>query len=578
MRWYIEFILPITAHFKKILLLSTIANLGSIYKVRSHPKQYQFRKYKEIAFKVIHRVDTMLGKQEFKTQVHEGDNSLSDNDVLTTVISPSGKEIYVKDGDTDMAMNLAMQLDDTELSPEDDRKLFWKSTLYILPLICLLYAVQMMDKITNSGASIMGIRTDLNMVGNQYSWTGSAFYFGYLFFEFPAVYIIQRFPLAKVGAIFFFLWGVVLCLCATTNYAGFLFLRIVLGMLESSVTPILVILTGQWYKSSEQFMISAIWFSFCGVGVVFGGSISLGIFIRQDQYGIEGWKMLFIITGAITVFLSFVFYFWIPNTPAEAWFLTEQEKLNAIKRIKGNQQGFGNKHFKKKQFIEAFTDHRTYLYFLYGIAVSIPNGGLTTFGGIVMTSILGYSVEQSMKYNIYQGLIEVGGCILLASCIKFVKHRMIICIIGTSLSLVFSCMLAFATDPKVRLAGCLALGLSIIGTFTMLSNFSSNVAGHTKKVTVNALFLVGFGAGNIIGPQTFLDSQAPTYVGGQLGMVVNYAACLIISILLYLSYIFENRKRDRMVENGEIEPVHTVANVAFADLTDKENPYFRYAL
>ena len=529
-----------------------------------------------ITFQELH--STMSKEQEVKLTGKYDEVSIADGDVITSVKSPSGKEVVVKGNDIDIAMNLAMQLDSEDLDPRDDRKLFWKASLYILPLICLLYAVQFMDKITNSGASIMGLRTDMKMVGDQYSWTGSAFYLGYLFFEFPASYIIQRYSISRCGGIFFFLWGTVLCLCAATNYAGFIFLRVVLGMLESSVTPILMIITSQWYKLSEQFMLSAIWFSFCGVGGVLGGAISLGMVIHNELYSIAGWKLLFIVTGLMTVFLSVVFYFWIPDSPADAWFLSEEEKIHAVKRIRKNQQGFGNKHFKRHQFIEAFTDHRTYIYFFFGLAISIPNGGLTTFGSIVMNSILGYSVKQSLTYNIYQGLIEVFGCIIVASMIKFVKHRMIVCIFGCMLNLVFSGMLAFAKDPHVRLGGCLCLGMSVIGMFTMLSNFSSNVAGHTKKVTVNAVFLVAYGAGNIIGPQTFIESQAPQYVGGQIGMVVSYAVTLVLAIALYISYIMENRKRDRMVRSGEIESANPGSNVAFADLTDKENPYFRYSL
>ncbi len=48
----------------------------------------------------------------------------------------------------------------------------------------------------------MGVRTDLKMVGEDYSWTGNAFYLGYLFFEFPASMCLQRFPVAKTLSAF----------------------------------------------------------------------------------------------------------------------------------------------------------------------------------------------------------------------------------------------------------------------------------------------------------------------------------------------------------------------------------------
>lgn len=41
-----------------------------------------------------------------------------------------------------------------------------------------------------------------------------------------------------------------------------------------------------------------------------------------------------------------------------------------------------------------------------------------------------------------------------------------------------------------------------------LTMVSSNVAGYTKKQLTGALLFTGYCVGNIIGPQTFIDSEA----------------------------------------------------------------------
>ena len=41
--------------------------------------------------------------------------------------------------------------------------------------------------------------------------------------------------------------------------------------------------------------------------------------------------------------------FFFPDSPANAWFLTPEERVIAIERIKVNQAGVENKHFKKEQ-------------------------------------------------------------------------------------------------------------------------------------------------------------------------------------------------------------------------------------
>lgn len=160
-----------------------------------------------------------------------------ENAVITTIISPLGKEIAIT-GDVDQAMELAMNAKHEELDLATNARILRKTDLYIMPLCCFLYSVQFMDKVSNSYASVMGLRVDLHMDSYQYGWVGSAFYLGYLVLELPVSYLLQRLPMARTAACFIVLWGIVLCLHATPNYAGFIFLRTVLGMLESAVTPV----------------------------------------------------------------------------------------------------------------------------------------------------------------------------------------------------------------------------------------------------------------------------------------------------------------------------------------------------
>lgn len=64
--------------------------------------------------------------------------------------------------------------------------------------------------------------------------------------------------------------------------------------------------------------------------------------------------------------------FHIPDTPTGAWFLTEEEKVLVVERIRSNQRGFGNPRFKKEQFIEALTDHRTWLFLFSQLQTTFP--------------------------------------------------------------------------------------------------------------------------------------------------------------------------------------------------------------
>ena len=517
-----------------------------------------------------------LANSEVKPVASFTEENINNDQVITTILSPDGKEVPVT-GDVDEAMKLALH-SHRELDEATDKRLLRKTDFYIMPLICFLYACQYMDKTTNSSASVMGLREDLNMKGDMYSWVGSSFYLGYLAFEAPVSMLLQRFPVAKATAAFIVFWGIIMCLHATPNYAGFIFLRTMLGIAEASVTPAMVIITGQWYKAEEQFTRTAIWFSFNGLGTIMGNLIAYGLAVHAKSYNVAAWKILFIVVGFMTIVVGILFLILIPDSPATAWFLTEEEKMLMVERIRGNRQGFGNKHFKMYQLKEALSDINVWIFFIFGIANDIPNGALTNFASLLLEGNFHYSGKKSLLMQTPGGAVEVVGCTLFGLCQYLIPHRLSIAIFATVIALVSSCMLAFAMQSQnTRLAGYYLNQVSPMGMICALSCFSSNTAGHTKKIVSNALFLIGYCVGNLVGPQTFISSQAPTYTGGQISIVVCYAVSLVLLAWVYFNYYYENKKREKKRRDFG-DSFGIIENSEFADLTDKENPNFVYRL
>ncbi|KAG5417358.1 DAL5 [Candida metapsilosis] len=498
-----------------------------------------------------------------------------DKHVLTTIESPGGKKIEITNN-VDMAMKFAIQHkgEFAGLDAATDKRILRKIDMYLLPVMCLLYCFQFMDKLSTSYSAILGLREELGMVGNMYGWTSTCFYIGYLAFEFPASFILQRFPVTKAVSAFIIFWGMILALCSVPQYPGFVALRTILGMLESSVTPAFAIITSQWYKKDEQFLRTAWWFASNGIGGDLGVMIAYGLFKNQDSYTLPAWKLVFVVTGVLTVFLGLVILFHIPDTPTGAWFLNEEEKVLVVERIRSNQQGFGNPRFKKEQFIEALTDHRTWLFFIFAIAHNIPNGGITTFGTVLLNEQFGFDTATALLMQLPSGAVEIVGCVLFAWLSKFMKSRMLMANLVAVITVMAECLLAFAPSNEGKLAGLYLWYIGPLSFICIISQVSSSVAGHTKKVTVNAIFLIGYCVGNLVGPQTFIASQAPDYPGAKVGMVICGVITLICLTSIHVSYYLDNKKRDSQppVDMSHIE------NYEFADLTDKQNPNFRYAL
>ena len=517
------------------------------------------------------------------SEKHGGELSIrqvgSQEDGIRTFLSSRSTKPVLLTTDADEAIGYAQADDTFVINADEDKRLLRKIDLYLLPLICLTYCVQYMDKQTISYGAVLGLRKDLNMVGDQYSWAGSAFYFGYLFYEFIGSYTLQRFNLSWVLSFYIVLWGIILCLHAVPQYAGFVVLRVILGALESSITPAFTIITAQWYKKEEVFLRIAFWFASNGIGTILGsGAIAYNVYRDEKSFSITPWKLIFIITGVITIVLGVAIFFHIPSKATDAWFLTEKEKKMVVERIRGNQQGFGNKHFKKEQLIETLLDYRTWILFIMGVLCNIPNGGLTNFGSILLNEKLGYSTGKTLLMNMPTGAVEIGGLVAICYCYRFIQLRLFWSIFTFCIVLMATCFLAFADNHNLQFAGYTMVSLLAISYIFILSLIASNSAGHTKKVTTNAIYLIGYCVGNLIGPQTFVPSQAPSYTSAVVAMVACFSIVIVLMIILWVDYYLDNKRRDANMDSEFVKEFQMLENHEFADLTDKQNPLFRYTL
>lgn len=68
--------------------------------------------------------------------------------------------------------------------------------------------------------------------------------------------------------------------------------------------------------------------------------------------------------GGVTCVWAFIVWFLLPDSPSNAWFLKQRERLVAVKRVSGNETGIKNKSFDKKQAVVAFQDPKAILLFI----------------------------------------------------------------------------------------------------------------------------------------------------------------------------------------------------------------------
>ncbi|KAJ6114448.1 MFS general substrate transporter [Penicillium sp. IBT 16267x] len=452
----------------------------------------------------------------------------------------------------------------------DEKALLRKIDWMVMPLMFCCYLLEYLDKSLLNYASVMGLRHDADISTNQFANLSLLFYVAFLVFELPHAYLMQRFPVAKYLGVMVMCWGaVVACTAACNNYGSLVAVRFLLGTFESTISPSLIIITTMWYKTSEQPMRVGLWYIGVGTGSMLGALISFGFQHYEGQI-FKGWQIMFLIVGLFTMVIGGLVIWLLPDNPMSSR-LSHAEKIMAIERIRANNTGIENKHFKPDQVAECLRDPQILLLSLLTIAGSVPNGAVSSFQSIVISS-LGFSNEQTTLLQIPSGAIAVLSVLSATWLASKYNARGLNIIAWSALGgLVGGSLLAFL--PEENRAGKLVGNYlcQVVGAFLpcAYSFAGANNAGHTKKVTVNAILLMSFCVGNILGPLTFRDKDAPNYTPAKITIVAVDSATIVLTTILLLYYKWENKRRDQ-------RPQEHQQNIEFLDLTDRQNKEFRY--
>ncbi|KAJ7611715.1 MFS general substrate transporter [Roridomyces roridus] len=460
-----------------------------------------------------------------------------------------------------------------ELDPQEANRVRRKIDMHIMPL--MMSEIQFMDKATLGNASILGIML------------GTIFYLSYLAFEFPQNLCLQRFPVAKWMSVNIFVWAVALaCHAACTNFGGLFAVRFVLGMCEGSITAGFLLVTAMFYTRTEQTLRVAF------LAQIIAGFISFGcLHIKTETF--EPWQWLMIITAILTLIMAVVFWFFFPDSPTNCWFLTPEERITAVLRIKVNQTGVENKHFKKEQLIEALVDPKTWLFAFFAAVTNVTNA-LVNQRSLIVASF-GFTPLQTTLLGCVDGVIEIvaiaAGVTLAA---RIPNSRAYVGCLSICPSILAVFLINFLPwSNKVGLLFSQWLTGSDAPSFVLVLSWVSCVtAGHTKRITVNAILLGAYCIGNAVGPFMFQAKYKPR---NHVPWVI-IGCCYLTMIVTLLGIRFymaaQNKKREEepadetydhvyvhnSTDSGATEKIDMANLKEYLDLTDIQNRDFRYVL
>ncbi|RPD67708.1 MFS general substrate transporter [Lentinus tigrinus ALCF2SS1-7] len=470
------------------------------------------------------------------------------------------------------------------VTPEQSRRIARKIDLFILPMLCFCQGLSY-RKLLNY-ANLYGMKTALHLSGDQFNWFASSEYYalGYLVGNYPDGWLLQHYPAGKVLSIMAFLWGIIIITTpACTNFAGTMINRLFLGLVEAVVTPGMTILTSIWYAQNEVPFRTLIWCSFNGWAGIVGGFLAYGIgHIGSPQ--IDLWKYIFLILGAVSLVFSVVLWSFFPDSPVEARFLTQEEKVLAVKRVAEAKLGVKNKMFKWYQVRHALEDPKTWLLLVATISGQIPNGIVTNFSSIIIKASvhgMGFTTLQTTLLDAASSSGQIVSVLVSGYiCMRFRNLRVITMTLGNLTCIVAAACLTYLPEEQRsnRLVAYCFTSFQSVGFSLSLVMISNNIGGFTKKTFTTAVTFTGYCIGNIIGPHFLIDSEAPRYRTGTTAMLISYVIKTVCHLALGAYMLRSNIKRDR--EYGKVTAQDQLEGeeAGMRDLTEFENRYHRYVL
>ncbi|EFX02432.1 vitamin h [Grosmannia clavigera kw1407] len=390
---------------------------------------------------------------------------------------------------------------------EDYKRLKRKIDKYLLPLMWLCYGIQQTDKTSLGTQATFGLRADTHLKGQQYSWLTTAFYLTYMCFEFPSNILLQRYMIGRTLSV------------------------------QCCISPGFILVIGSWYTTREHASRSLV---FQSVNAGFGIIASLILYgIGSVQYH---------------------------RPDFEAWRYMSYEKKMANVRIRSNNTDNDKTGIKKwswEQVRECLLDPCFWFSGINAFLSSVPNGGLTTFGGIITTSF-GFTNLQVILLDIPRSVFSVCYFIVIGLATSRWKDlRMYF--MAFSVIPPFVGFLVMSQLPDEKSYRCYFMSVPfVIALFLSWTLISSNVAGRTKRTLTSSFTFVGYCVGNMVGSQIFKSSDA-----------------FLLIVTWRIVLVMRNRRRDKNILELGISAEERIERgkvLGEQDITDFKSPFFRYTL
>jgi MFS transporter, ACS family, tartrate transporter len=201
-----------------------------------------------------------------------------------------------------------------------------KAAFRLLPVLSIGYGLASIDRLNISFASLQ-MNRDLHFSASVYGFGAGMFFIGYALCEVPSNLLLLRFGPRRWLARIMLTWGLLAASMMFVRTAlKFDVLRFLLGVAEAGFFPGVIYYLTLWFPARMRARAVSRFYISLPIGFVVMGSLAGWLLGLNGKLGLTGWQWLFFAEGLPAALFSLVILRMLPDKPAEAAWLTVEEK------------------------------------------------------------------------------------------------------------------------------------------------------------------------------------------------------------------------------------------------------------
>lgn len=211
-------------------------------------------------------------------------------------------------------------------------------TRRLIPVLLLMYILAFLDR-SNLGFAKAAFQADTGLSDAAYALGAGIFFLGYAALEVPSNILMRRLGAKIWLARIMISWGIVSALMMLAQTEGtFYVLRVLLGITEAGFFPGVILYLTYWIPTQFRGSVNGLFYFGAPLAFIFGGPLS-GMLLDLDGLGgLQGWQLMFIVTGALTVAVGIWAFSYLDNGPANAKWLNDSERSILVAALDAEDQ------------------------------------------------------------------------------------------------------------------------------------------------------------------------------------------------------------------------------------------------